>query len=247
MARIGEGYGLASHVLRVGWSGPAGAAGHLVVKLWSTDEVGGSGEVRFFRTFADRVTCPMPTCLLAELDLDAGRDVLVLEDLAHLEQGDSTTDLSLPRARSLVRGLAGLIGPLLDRVEGPNASALDRLTAAPHTLLHGDLHLDNALIDPTTDEVVLLDWAMVARVPAVIELAQTLFVMGQEDDRAALLTDYLDALAEHGVEVRRSAVEAELVAAVIVLFVTWTCAIARWKPATEREARIIDVGIARAV
>lgn len=253
----------------------------------------GRGEVGFFRELAEGVACPLPACLLAAIDHDAGRGALVLEDLSHLEQGDSTSVLPLPRARSLVHGLAGLhgpwwddrglqetswlrvvphawgpdwfvdrrarfvarfgdrldgyTGPLLTRIEGPHAAARERLTAAPQTLLHGDLHLDNVLIDPGTDEVVLLDWAMAARGPAAVDLAQALFVMGQGDDRAALLQAYLDRLEQQGVVLARPGFEAQVVAAVIVLFVTWTCAIARWEPATAREARIIEIGITRAM
>jgi Ser/Thr protein kinase RdoA (MazF antagonist) len=234
----------------------------------------------------------MPACLLAAIDRDAGRGVLVLEDLSHLEQGDSTSLLSRPRARSLVRALTGLhgpwwsdpglheaswlrilphawgrdwfidrrarfmarfgdrldgvTGPLLARIEPPYASARERLSAAPQTLLHGDLHLDNVLIDPGSDEVVLLDWAMVGRGPAAIDLAQVLFVIGEAGDRETLLSAYLDGLRDHDIAVGREELTRQLAAAVVVLFVTWTCAIAGWDPVTEREARILDAGIERA-
>jgi hypothetical protein len=292
VARLGATHGLASRIVRVAWSGPH-AAGYLVVKLWSTEDVPGPGEVGFFRDLAERVVCPMPFCLLAAIDHDGGRGVLVLEDLSHLEQGDSTSDLPLPRARSLVHGLAGLhgpwwddpglqeaswlrvvphawgtdwfldrrarfvarfgdrldgfTGPLLARIEGPYAAAREHLAAAPQTLVHGDLHLDNTLIDPATDQVVLLDWARVARGPAAVDLAQALFVMARDGDRATLLQAYLDALADRGLSVEREELEGQLAAAVIVLFVTWTCAVARWEPASERERRILDVAVARAL
>lgn len=291
VGRIGEEHGLVSTILRVTWQGPDGA-GHLVVKLWSTSQVPGPGEVGFFGTFAPRVDCPIPACLLAAIDHDAGRGVLVLEDLSHLEQGDSTSLLSLPRARSLAHTLTGLhgpwwndprlheaswlrvlphawdrdwfvdrrarfmarfgdrldevTGPLLARIEPAYASARGRLSGTPQTLLHGDLHLDNVLIDPGSDGVVLLDWAMVGRGPAAIDLAQVLFVIGEPGDRDPLMAAYLDGLSDHGIIVERELLAEQLAAAVLVLFVTWTCAIARWEPATERETQILDAGIERA-
>jgi hypothetical protein len=62
---------------------------------------------------------------------------------------------------------------LIDRMGAGIAAMLHTLDAAPHTALHGDLHLDNVQFDVADDRpVVILDWQGVAHGPAVVDLIE---------------------------------------------------------------------------
>lgn len=96
---------------------------------------------------------------------------------------------------------------LLRRLESNYAAVLAELGRTPHTLVHGDLHLDNVMFfnDPGADRpAVVLDWQGVRRGPAVIDVASVVFgALPSEDRRAAeddLLRAYAGRLSAHGVE-----------------------------------------------
>lgn len=101
---------------------------------------------------------------------------------------------------------------LLADIEALHGAGVSRLTSAAGTLLHQDLRLDNLLLEPTSGRPLLLDWVRVARGPALLDVTELLYGIGQPDDGDALLEAYLGGLAG-GVEVDRSELEHELAAA----------------------------------
>lgn len=145
-----------------------------------------------------------------------------------------------------------------DRLDGPtrnlvghpepvHAYAVSRLQGAPRTLLHQDLHLDNVLFDPETDEPILLDWARVAKGPAVIDLAELVFSIAptHEDE---LIGVYLESLRERGVgAVDEEELMVQLGAALLLLFLRSTFGVALWEPTTTRETRMIERSVVRSV
>jgi aminoglycoside phosphotransferase (APT) family kinase protein len=75
------------------------------------------------------------------------------------------------------------------------AEVLGRLDAAPQTVVHADLHLDNVLF--TQDEhrrVVVLDWQTVCRGPAAVDLVKAIMAALSPEDRreheGRLLAEY---------------------------------------------------------
>lgn len=145
-------------------------------------------------------------------------------------------------------GLDPTLRALLERVEPLAARADERLSGAPITLLHGDLHLDNVLFEADTERPVLMDWARVTRGPAVLDLAELLFAMGSIAALEPTLEHYLGALRRRGVHgLDDRALERQLGGALLRKFVTTTCGVARWQPASEREQRMIELGLRRIV
>ena len=131
-------------------------------------------------------------------------------------------------------------------VTGAYAAATDTLRAAPPTLLHQDVHLDNVLFDRSTGAPILLDWARAAAGPAVLDLCD-LILSAAPRALDPMLAAYFGALAGHGVpepDVRES--ERAITAAVVVSLVRSTFGIARWQPASRRESDIIETHIERA-
>jgi aminoglycoside/choline kinase family phosphotransferase len=95
---------------------------------------------------------------------------------------------------------------LLRRLQSNYAAVLAELNRTPHTLMHGDLHLDNVVFfdDPDTDRpAVVLDWQGVRRGPAAVDVASMLFEALNADDRREaeewLLRHYLALLSVNGV------------------------------------------------
>ncbi len=89
--------------------------------------------------------------------------------------------------------------------DGAYQRVLDALSAAPRTLIHGDLHLDNiAFRDATTAATpIITDWQTVGVGPAVVDLAACLSgaldVANRTDVEAGLLASYYDGLLAAGV------------------------------------------------
>ncbi|WP_245528347.1 aminoglycoside phosphotransferase family protein [Deinococcus maricopensis] len=88
----------------------------------------------------------------------------------------------------------------------PVCAALKRLdlSALPVTLIHGDLHAGQFLLDPhDTGVVTLIDFGRVRAAPPGVDLAHLLAVRLTPEDRAALAPTlqraYAARLAEHGV------------------------------------------------
>ena len=94
---------------------------------------------------------------------------------------------------------------LLDRLRTRYGAVLAALAAAPATLIHADLHLDNVLFRPPDGNppVVVLDWQSISRGPAAVDVAA--FVFGslpparRRSSVDGLLRDYHARLAGLGV------------------------------------------------
>jgi thiamine kinase-like enzyme len=115
---------------------------------------------------------------------------------------------------------------------------------APETLLHGDVHLDNVVFDGA--DPILLDWARAARGPAEVDLAEVLFGIVEPADRAAVRAEYERELRRRGVTIDAAGADRRLAAGAIRHFLRGTLGVAAWQPRTDREERLIEVGIERA-
>ena len=119
-----------------------------------------------------------------------------------------------------------------------NARVEERLSGAPQTLLHADLHLDNVLFDGGVDHPVILDWARVSRGPAAIDLVELLFLMSP--DWKSALAIYLDELQRRGVAVDEPALHRQIGGALLRRFISATCGVSRWETPSEREQKLIE-------
>jgi hypothetical protein len=155
------------------------------------------------------------------------------------------------RQALFLEGFADRLDPiarrLMERIESLSARANERLSPAPETLLHTDFHLDNVLFQRNTGQPVLLDWARVARGPAALDLADLLFFIGRPADFNQLFTAYLQALRGGGVHADETALHDALGGALLRKFISATCGVAHWQPASAREKAMIDVGLGRAL
>lgn len=136
---------------------------------------------------------------------------------------------------------------MLERLGEVYPRAIARLDAAPATLLHDDLHLDNVVFDRATGAPILLDWARAAIGPAALDLAELLVMVVAPGMTDSLLATYRHELVERGVEASEAAgLEEAVAAAVVVCFVKGTCGVARWAAESPREARLLDRIVDRA-
>lgn len=89
--------------------------------------------------------------------------------------------------------------------DGAYERVLDGLSAAPRTLIHGDLHLDNIAFRDASAAAppVVTDWQTAGLGPAVVDLAAclsgTIDVADRARTEAGLLTTYHDGLLDAGV------------------------------------------------
>lgn len=108
--RIGTDRGISSLVGRVhlAYDGGAGGPASLIVKLAPEPVTGERDlvEIRFYRELAGDSPLGAPRCLFAGYDLDAGRSVLVLEDLDRLESPGDVAGLTPAQARLATEALA---------------------------------------------------------------------------------------------------------------------------------------------
>jgi aminoglycoside phosphotransferase (APT) family kinase protein len=94
---------------------------------------------------------------------------------------------------------------LLDRLRTRYGTVLAALAAAPATLIHADLHLDNILFRPPDGNppVVVLDWQSISRGPAAVDVAAFVFGSLPPERRGSsvdeLLCGYHARLAGPGV------------------------------------------------
>lgn len=118
---VGTGFGLAGTILRV-------RAGDrtVVVKLWRADSGSGLREAFVHRRFGGSLGPRVPRCLYAAADVDAGRAVLVLEDLDGAVQGDCLADIGPDRAVALGSAFAALHDTWWRRTNSVDASWLPR-------------------------------------------------------------------------------------------------------------------------
>lgn len=91
---------------------------------------------------------------------------------------------------------------LIERLPGQCVGPLAELGAAPATVIHADLHLDNILFEP--GRVIILDWQTVSYRAAAFDLVHLLTnsLSPQDRQRAGreLLADYHRQLVARGVE-----------------------------------------------
>jgi hypothetical protein len=133
---------------------------------------------------------------------------------------------------------------LVDVLRTQLASVVAELAAAPPTLIHGDLHLDNVLFDAGDRPVVVLDWQRAGNGPAAWDVALFLYGSLSPDVRRAVearvLEQYAAELACPGEAFRGQCALASLVhlAGVVV----W---LSQEPPetATERERAVRDAAL----
>ncbi len=97
------------------------------------------------------------------------------------------------------------------------ADAVEPFLEDPVTLIHADVHLDNALIR-ADESVVLLDWDIARVGPGVVDLARFLVEGAPREQHAELIVAYVEAARAAGaVDLRVSAVTDDIRAALIPL------------------------------
>ncbi len=105
---------------------------------------------------------------------------------------------------------------LAGRVNSGFVDLIHRCAAGPHTLIHGDLRLDNLFFTPGTDSPTLIDWQLSLRNRSVYDLvwlvATSMEPEVQSESVERLILGYHDALARHGIvwplsELRTAAAE----------------------------------------
>jgi Phosphotransferase enzyme family len=133
--------------------------------------------------------------------------------------------------------------PLFESIEAVERSSNKLLSGLPETLLHGDLHLDNVMFEGSAHPVIL-DWARVCRGPAALDLCELVFGMVGVDKINAILTAYASEFDKNDLGVSyETTVAAGLTGALFRKFITSTCGIARWNPASDREQKLIEAAI----
>jgi hypothetical protein len=117
---VGAGQTGATYRLKVDYGDrPADLPSTFVAKLPSLDPAvrkevaaGCRAEVAFYTSIAPKVRVSLPTCYLAEVADGGASFVLLLSDLAPLQQGDQLAGCSPVAVRTAAESLAGLHGPL---------------------------------------------------------------------------------------------------------------------------------------
>ena len=90
------------------------------------------------------------------------------------------------------------LAPSLDALTDTGVELLQGLCAGPNTLLHNDMRLDNLLFD--ADGAIFIDWQLVRRGPAMIDVAYFLAsAVTDEEPAHDLIETYHEALASHGI------------------------------------------------
>lgn len=84
------------------------------------------------------------------------------------------------------------IGEIADRYE----RVVERLTSLPTTLLHGELYASNVLVQETWEgiRVAPVDWEMAGMGPGLVDLAALVAGGWSDEQRAAIVQAYFDAL-----------------------------------------------------
>lgn len=88
-------------------------------------------EIRFFRDVAPTARVRVPQALHLDMDVDAERFVLVLEDLGHLEMADQVTGMTVEQAIAAVQAIAPFHAQWW---QSAALEALDWLPAADHPI-----------------------------------------------------------------------------------------------------------------
>jgi Phosphotransferase enzyme family len=133
---------------------------------------------------------------------------------------------------------------LIECIETVERRSNTMLAALPETLLHGDLHLDNVMFEDGGARPVILDWARVCRGPAVLDLCELAFGMVRTDNVDAILTAYAAEFDKNDLGASYETTIAKgLTGALLRRFITSTCGIARWNPASQREQKLIEAAL----
>jgi hypothetical protein len=131
--RVGTGQVGQNIIFSVSYEGGSGPAS-LVAKLPSPDPVSRATgvalrnyerEVRFYQEVAGTVRIRTPRCYHADVDLDSGDFVLLLEDLSPAVPGDQVAGCSVEEAALAMQELARLHGP---RWEDPALDSIEWLS-----------------------------------------------------------------------------------------------------------------------
>jgi hypothetical protein len=102
------------------------------------------------------------------------------------------------------------------------------------------------VFDGGPEHPVLLDWARVARGPAVLDLAELLFEIAPIEELDRMAAIYLDILRRRGIiGLDEAALRHQLGGALLRKVIRATCGVARWQPASGREREMIELGLRR--
>ena len=174
-----------------------------------------------------------------------------LEWLSEKSIANRGSDWFLQRRQTFLKRfpnhLNGLPLLLLNNIERTPQIVTERLKSAPHTLLHGDFHLDNILFKNKV-EPIFLDWARPTKGPLVLNLADLLFSMISLDEFDAVLDCYISEYEQiskwplDNLELMQ-----QLGGALLQSFAINTCGIALFEPTLPRAIQMIDDGIYHAV
>ena len=121
-----------------------------------------------------------------------------------VDPGPGTSLLLAHRARSLdamgraVRQTPGRRRAALARIAGRYGEVVDRLAALPRTLVHGDFHASNVVVDLSADppRIAPTDWEAAGLGPGLLDLAGLTSGGWSEADRAAMVSAYRSAASD---------------------------------------------------
>ncbi len=113
------------------------------------------------------------------------RSALLVRDRAHSRE-------ALRRAIGQASGPARVV---LERIDAGYDKVLDGLERLPPTLVHGDFHASNVLVDGsrTPPRIAPADWEMAGIGPGLLDLASLVAGRWSEADRLAMVTAYSEA------------------------------------------------------
>jgi Phosphotransferase enzyme family len=121
-----------------------------------------------------------------------------------IDPGPRTSLLLPDRARSLdrmsraVRQTPGRRRSALGRIAERYGEVVDHLAALPRTLVHGDFHASNVMVDPSNDppRIAPTDWETAGLGPGLLDLAGLTSGGWPEPDRAAMVSTYRSAASD---------------------------------------------------
>jgi hypothetical protein len=133
---------------------------------------------------------------------------------------------------SLQRAIAGTSGRTradLERIGSGFADIADWFDREPRTLVHGDFHASNVLVDG--DRIAPVDWEMAGLGPGLLDIASLTAGRWSEHDRAALVSAYATSAGlDVDAELRAALDRCRLVHALSILGIG-----PEWRPPPEHE------------
>jgi Ser/Thr protein kinase RdoA (MazF antagonist) len=119
-------------------------------------------------------------------------DLPLLEERLRRPLTSEQVDRCLAEHRQALSAEAGaVLRTLPDRVD----ELADRFAQLPLTVVHGDLHLDNVLIDDSA-RATIVDWGRPRRAPAVVDVARCFVEVIDATPSDALGREFLDHYVE---------------------------------------------------